>query len=58
MKGVTVPLVKCMYVFYLVLDEQNMFKIQVTEASEMWYVSEIGWIANPLYFKIVEWQQT
>lgn len=58
MKGVTVPLVKRTYVFYLVLDEKNMFKIQVTEASEMWYVSEIGWIVNPIYFKIVEWQQT
>jgi hypothetical protein len=58
MKGVTVPLVKRMCVFYLVLDEQNMFKIQVTEASEIWYVSDIGCIANPLYFKTVEWQQT
>jgi hypothetical protein len=21
----------------------------------IWYVAEIGWIANPLYYKIVEW---
>jgi len=42
MNGVTVPLVMRMCVFYLVLDEQNIFKIQVTEASEMWYVSKIG----------------
>lgn len=35
MKGVTVPLVKRTYVYYLVLDEWSMFKIQVTEASEM-----------------------